>query len=308
MNVLTSILTLVALGLGATSLHLHFELEAARSAHAPARCRPQENLAASRLSGNAAPDRRVGEGQSAPKQSNANPSAASVAEINSGNVGTKPAAREASGSPAAPTEVTRARAAEALRHLYGRLARELALSPEQEAQVLQLLLDQQTEQLDTFRRLARDPAAMNQAMTELRDKNQTQLMTALGDKYLAFEDYQESLGERMQIEQAALQLEAAGVPLAEDQRRRLVDVMVDERDRMPRPTWTQDAAPDQALAQQREWQDDYDERVRRRLSGVLTSDQLKQYDVFRNLQATQRRRQLDAWRASSLGRAPFNSM
>lgn len=169
---------------------------------------------------------------------------------------TEPGRRESGATAAAPRETTRARAAAALRRLYDGLGRELALEAEQQAQVLQLLINQQIEQLDTFRQFAHDPAAMNQAMTELLDRNQTALMTALGDKYLAFEDYQKSLGERMQIEQAALQLEAAGVPLRDEQRRRVLDVMVDERERTPRPAWTAGTSPEQALAQQREWQDD----------------------------------------------------
>lgn len=308
MNILASVLTVVTLGFGATSVYLYSELVAERAANAVAHC---PRLAVAGPSSHLAPDaRNVGPEQEAPVSPNAD-SGASDAQIADANVGTEPAAREASVTPAAPTEVTRARAAAALRRLYGGLARELGLPPEQEAQLLQLLIDQQTEQLDTFRKLRGDPAAMSQAMTELRDRNQTELMTALGDKYLPFEDYQKSLGERMQIEQAALQLKAAGVPLKEDQQRKVLDVMVDERERLARPTWTAGMPPDQALAQQREWQDDYDDRVRSRLSGVLSAEQLKQYDVYRNLQAVQRRRQWESLReraAQSVGRAPGSAM
>jgi hypothetical protein len=310
MNVLTTILTVAALGLGAMSLHLHFELQAARAANATAHCPPNAKLAGAQPPSDSAGDTRsVGADQ---EQSNANSGIdASVAEINKGDVRTEPTEREVSVTSAAPNVAMRARAAAALRRLYGGLAHELELLPEQEAQVLQLLIDQQTEQLEMFRKLARDPAAMNPAMTELRDRNQTKLMTALGDRYLAFEDYQKSLGERMQIEQAALQLEAAGVPLRDDQRRRLLDVMVDERDHAQRPAWNAGAPPEQMMAQLREWQDEYDQRVRSRLSGVLSSEQLKQYDVYRNLQSTLRRRQLETWREATrqpLSGAPSGAM
>jgi phage terminase small subunit len=310
MNVLTTILTVAAIGLGAMSLHLHFELQAARAANGAAHSPPNAKLAGAQPPSDSAGDTRsVGADQ---EQSNANSGVdASVAEINRGDVRTEPAEREVSVTSAAPNVAMRARAAAASRRLYGGLAHELGLLPEQEAQVLQVLIDQQTEQLEMFRKLARDPAAMNQAMTELRDRNQTELMIALGDRYLAFEDYQKSLGERMQIEQAALQLEAAGVPLRDDQRRRLLDVMVDERDQAQRPAWNAGTPPEQMMAQLRERQDEYDRRVRSRLSGVLSSEQLKQYDVYRNLQSTLRRRQLETWRESTrqpLSSAPSGAM
>lgn len=309
MNILTSILTVAAVGLGATNMYLRSELAAERTTNAVAHC-PQ--LAVARSPSDSGDDpRNVGTDHDPPTQSNANSYVASVVEINSGNLVTQPAPTSTT-TPAARSEATRARAAAALRRLYDNLSRDLSLSPEQEAQVLQLLLDQQTGQMEMFRKLARDPAAMNQAMTELRDKSQTQLMTALGDKYLAFDDYQKSLGERMQIEQAALQLEAAGVPLRDDQRRRLLDAMVVERDHTLRPAWTPGMPPEQMLTQQREWQDDYDQRVRDRLSGVLDSEQLKQYDVYLNLQSRQRQRQLETWRESRqpppLGGAPSGAM
>lgn len=208
--------------------------------------------------------------------------------------------RESSTGPAADfAPQARARQEATLRRLYGTVGADLGLSPEQEADLIALLLDQQREQSEQLRGLVGDRAARMQTMADLKRENDTELMTALGDKYLMFEDYQKSLGERMQIERASLQLEAAGIPLRDDQRKELWALMVEERDRIPRPLWTPGVPIREYAAQQQAWQENYDERVRDRASSVLTSDQLRQYDVYRNLQATQRRRQLETWHEST---------
>lgn len=316
MKLMSGVLAAGVLGLGATSVYLYSELDAERSrvSTQAAVCGDEqaqiEALQHQRVAFE--PDAMAGE----ERPSLSAPGLNSAGEVVLANALDRGMAADRAGMREFATigsggEIPRARHEAVLRRLYNGLVRELNLSPEQEAQLLDLLLEQRIEQFETVRKFAGDRAAMTQAMNELKQGNDTELMAALGDKYLQFEDYQKSLGERMQIEQAALQLDAAGVPLKEDQQRKLLDVMVDERERLPRPTWPAGMPPERALAQQREWQDDYEQRLRGRLSGVLTSEQLKQYDVFLNLQATQRRRQFETWRESSrqtLGPAPSNAM
>jgi hypothetical protein len=311
MNVLSGILTVAAIGFGVTSVYLYSELDAARSevnariapcleaqAQIPAWQQAYAELDTVQREELLAED---------PVDGSREPAVGRLHGIRDEGP------TEATGRQATSTahEFSRPRHEAMLRRMYGGVAKDLNLSLDQEAEIIALLLEHQTEQIETVRRLAGDRTAMAGALNDLRSENSTELMTALGDKYLQFEDYQKTLGERMQIEQASLQLEAAGVPMRDDQHRRLLDVMVDERERLPRPAWTAGMPPEQMMVQQRAWQDDYDQRVRDRLTGVLTSEQLKQYDVHRNLQATQRRRQLETWRESnpqSLSRAPSSAM
>lgn len=103
----------------------------------------------------------------------------------------------------------------------------------------------------------------------------------------------------MQIEQAALQLDTANVPLRDEQRKDLLAVMVEERDRIPWPAWTAGASSQDNTVQQQTRQQDYEERVRDRASSVLSSEQLEQYDVYRNLQWTMHRRQMETWREAT---------
>lgn len=302
MNVLTWTLALTVVGLSSTSVYLYSELDAARNqaaAQTPA-CHDQQTQIEALHQECVAlePDAMPGERRSTRNVAgdNSDPGeAVFLDEFDRRTSVSDPGVRECAVTGSG-REIPRARYEAALRRMYNGLARELNLSPEQEVQLLDLLLEQRIEQFEAVQKFAGDRAAMSSATNELKQGNDTELMTVLGDKYLQFEDYQKGLGERMQIDQAALQLEAASVPLREAQRNNLLAVMVGERDRIPRPAWIAGASAQENTAQQRAWQEDYEERVRDRASSVLTSDQLKQYDVYRNLQSTMRRRQLETWR------------
>lgn len=189
-------------------------------------------------------------------------------------------------------ELSRRRQEIVLRRRYGSLGEELHLMPEDERALLSLLLDQQIRRLEMVRMHAGDRARLNDSLSELHLRHEAELMAALGDRYLPFEDYQRSLGERMEIELVSLQMEAADAPLRDDQRRELLALMVDERDSIPRPARLPGFSLQEHMAKQQEWQVRYEQRVRDRAAGVLSADQLRQYDVYRNLQSITRRRRL----------------
>lgn len=293
MQLIAGVLATTALGLASLSVYLHSKLDAERERASIqlVHCHDLEAQIANLTSVDAstAPSPSI---EGAETLARAFPEvraeAASATDLRGSDVG-----------PPVRREFERRRQEAALRQMYRGLARELKLSPELEGHLLRLLLDQRTEQMEAVRKSAHDPTEMRQAMSELDQQNATELMSVLGDKYLPFEDYQRTLGERMQIEQVSLQLEAANVPLDDDQQQRLLHVMVEERERTPRPAWIESVGSVQNAATMQQWQDDYAERVRNRLSSILKSDQLKQYDVYCNLQSTMRRRQRETWRAEA---------
>lgn len=294
MNVLSGILAVAAFGFGATSVYLYSELDAARS-EAVSRANPcwgeQAQIAVLQQS---CVELETMQGKGLPADDPEDDSVQAV--IARLQPDTRESRLDAPDFQATRPgrELSRTRHEAILRRMYGGIGEELNLSQDQEAELLALLFEHQTERIETARRFAGDRAAMTSAMNELQSENSTELMAALGDEYLQFEDYQETLGERMQIERAALQLEAAGVPLKEDQERKLLAVMVEEQDQMPRPVWSSGMPVHEYAALQRAWQEDYDEHVRERVARVLTSEQLRQYDVHRNLQSTLRSRQAGA--------------
>lgn len=303
MNILSSILAVATAGLGFACAHLYSELDAARSRAGPqaAACRKEQAQLAASQRECVAFETDAMQGGERPLLSaagvNTNAGELLVSENHHGTAGSC-AGTGTSLAAARGRELARRHEA-ASRRIYSGLGQELKLSPEQEGQLLSLLLEQRNEQVETMRQHAGDRAAMTHAMHELRREDETELMTVLGDKYLQFEDFRKSMGERMQTEQVALQLEAANIPLREDQRKGLLAAMVEERDRKPRPAWVPGVPIQEEAAKQQEWQADYEVRVRDRASSVLTSDQLKQYDVYRNLQLAARRRHAETWRQAT---------
>lgn len=310
MNVLSWILTAVVVAQGTASVYLYSELDAERSRAntQAAACRDEQaqRVALQQECLAFAPDATTDEAR-AESVDQEHPLGASPSGGLDPSTDNSPPGAWVLPAAARGREFSRERHEAALRRMYRGLAQELHLSPEEEADLLSVLLEQRNEQIEAMRKHAGDRAAMTQAMNELRQGNETELMTLLGDKYLEFEDYQKGLGERVQIEQASLQLDAAGIPLRDHQRKELLAVMVEERDRVPRPAWIVGVSPQESITKRQAWQDDYDERVRDRASSLLSSDQLKQYDVYRNLQSAQRRRQLETWRDASRPRPDSSS-
>lgn len=81
------VLAAAALGLGATSVHLHTELEAARKFNASARCPLQDRVAASLPPSGSVPDASiVGQRPETAASSNVDSCVASATEIKRGNV------------------------------------------------------------------------------------------------------------------------------------------------------------------------------------------------------------------------------
>jgi hypothetical protein len=173
-----------------------------------------------------------------------------------------------------------------LRATYKDLAKELNLSSDQASQLMDLLAKQQMEQMDGFRQNRGDPAAMTQTNNSERQRqNEIELMTLLGDKYQKYESYQDTLGERTQVENLGVQFAASSLPLADSQKKQLMTVMVEERQVSPQPQWSRDLPPQDNMAQMRKWQEDYNKRVGERLSAVLSAEQLTQYKEIQTAQS-----------------------
>jgi hypothetical protein len=173
-----------------------------------------------------------------------------------------------------------------LRMMYKDLAGELNLTAEQAGQLIDLLAEQQVEQMVRLQEADGDPEAMNRILSEQQNTNDIKLMALLGDKYLQYDEYRQTLGERSQVEQLGMQFAAASIPLNPGQEKQLLSAMVQERQATPAPGWSPDLSPRENMARQREWQQSYNQRVREQMAGVLSTEQLKQYEDMQQAQST----------------------
>lgn len=183
--------------------------------------------------------------------------------------------------------------------MYGGLAKELNLAPEQNDKLMALLLDQQMKNVDRAQTLFAkdgDTGATNlwTAIGDEQKQSEESIKALLGEEQFAqYQDYTKTLGERMQINMFQQQMEGGQSALQDEQLKQLMAVIREERDNNP-PAMSSDLKPDAAnfekifsgdlLEKQMQWQKEQNQRVLERAGQILTPEQLKAYGDFQNQQ------------------------
>jgi hypothetical protein len=170
----------------------------------------------------------------------------------------------------------------------------LNLAPEQKEKFMALLLDQQLKAIDHAGALLPDGAAdKTDAVKQVQDNQKEldeNLKTLLGDeKFAQYQDYKQTMTERMQLDQFKQQLEGGKTPLQDEQVKSLLQVMKEEKEKVP-PIFPQNAAEmlpdlgkpltDETMDRQFEWQADLNRRVLERAGPILAPEQLKELTDF----------------------------
>jgi len=170
------------------------------------------------------------------------------------------------------------------RRQYADVGEKLGLSKEKTSRLIDLLAEQQAE-------VTVDAAEFGESGEAQRDYEQKQREQELAisdligpDKALALKDYQESLPARMEMDMLARQLEDNGAALSEAQRKQLIDVVVEERKRVPMPEYVEGADQVEYSKAANAWRDDYEKRVAAEASHILNADQLTAYDDIQQWQ------------------------
>lgn len=185
-----------------------------------------------------------------------------------------------------------------IQKMYGSLVKDLNLAPEQKDKFMDLLLDQHMAAVDQAGSLlnpgSSDHAGAAQALKDKEAELNTQLKALLGeDKFTQYEDYKKTIGERLVLDQLKQQLEDGQTPLKDAQAKSLLQVMKEEREKVPPALPTQgnqnpaDMAKlltDETLEKQFQWQSDLNRRVLERAGPILTPEQLKTYTEFQTQQ------------------------
>jgi hypothetical protein len=108
------------------------------------------------------------------------------------------------------------------------------------------------------------------------------------DKALQLKEYQETLPARQEFDMLARQLEDNGFPLSESQKKRLVEVVIEERNRIPMPEYVQGMDQVEFARSVNAWKSDYDKRIAEEAGLILNAEQMTAYNDIHQWQKDMR--------------------
>ena len=169
------------------------------------------------------------------------------------------------------------------KRLYADFGSQAGLSKDQTNKLIDLLTDHQVQGFGN--RGAKDP----EEARSLWEESQRQLDSDIGDvigadKVASFEEYQKTLPARHELEMVSRQLDGYDAPLNDDQSKRLLAAMVEERGRVAAPQFVEGMDPAVYQKARAAWQDDYSARVNSQASSILSADQATAYTEIQQAQ------------------------
>lgn len=176
------------------------------------------------------------------------------------------------------------------KRLYADLGEALGLSKDDANQLINMLTDQQVGNFAQVREAnVTDPAERARLRDEARRDDQAEIDNFLGaSKAAALREYQETIPARLELEQLNRQLEGVDAVLTDDQQKRMLAALVEERKRVPVPQMTDDASHDDYAKSYAEWQAGYNERVDAQARSILNTEQLTAYNEYQQWQKEMR--------------------
>jgi hypothetical protein len=176
-----------------------------------------------------------------------------------------------------------------IRMIYGDLFKKLGLSPQESEQLADILAERQMEisgaAMAAMTADGEPDPNQSKKITDATQHYNEQLKATLGDaNYAKFQDYEKTMGDRFMMQQYDGQFATAGAPLESAQREALLNIMQEERQKMPDSPFSQNNsnpqaqlnalqdpnAIDQFFAQQEE----LNSRVLARARQTLSADQI----------------------------------
>jgi outer membrane murein-binding lipoprotein Lpp len=173
------------------------------------------------------------------------------------------------------------------KRIYADLGPQLGLSKEETAKFIDLLTDQQVDSFGRRHDMSpdADPVERQRLAYEARREDQAEIDNFLGtSKAAAFREYQETIPARMELEQLTRQLEGADATLSDDQQKRMLAALIEERKRIPMPQMSENADADEYTKAYAQWQSDYNERVNAQARSILNNDQMTAYSDYQQWQ------------------------
>ena len=177
-----------------------------------------------------------------------------------------------------------------LRRLYADMPQALGLNPAQADKLFNLLADHQMSAEDAERAFSGDRAGRQALAAQQAEDLSTAIQDMFGaDKAQEFQQYQQSVPARNQVNRIGESMAAVNAPLSDAQRASLITAMVAEQQAVPRPERPADGAVDADYqAKFLDWQADYSARVQARVDPLLTPQQQAAYREQVELQNARR--------------------
>ena len=165
------------------------------------------------------------------------------------------------------------------KRLYAEVGDKLGLSKDATNKLIDLLTDQQTAGMNNFVLPGEDAAEARRRAEQTHRDNETAINDLIGaDKAMALKQYQETIPARSEVESLVRQLESNDVRVSDEQRKKLVDVYIEERSRVPYPMPYEGIEPEAYGKSMMAWQDDYEKRVSAEAGRILESTQLAAFN------------------------------
>lgn len=173
------------------------------------------------------------------------------------------------------------------KRMYADLVAQMGLNDEDANKFYDLLTDQQSANFGQVRTLEPDEARAK--MQQARKQTQAAIEDLLGaDKLAAYQEYQETMSVRAEVDMIARQLEGLEHSLSAEQRKKLVAAMVEEQKRVPRPDYSSYGDAELYSKAQTEWEAQYNERATDRARSILNGEQFASYSEYQQWQREMR--------------------
>jgi hypothetical protein len=196
--------------------------------------------------------------------------------------------------------------AQIMNQFYGPLIKEMGLTPEEAAKFKELLADSQMKGVESAGSLLGGDSTNRtetlNALTAQQKDQEDQVKELLGDtRYAQYKDYEQTIGQRMQLDQFRQQTAGGANALTDQQADKLLAFMKEEKQNVaaltgqPPPGTGQDQANWQAMLSGEQMdklmqgQEDADQKVYERAKAVLSSEQLDAFGAFQTNQLSMMR-------------------
>lgn len=198
--------------------------------------------------------------------------------------------------------------------VYGALFKELQLTPEQEKEFKDALLAMQMTNMvqagTLFDAANTNRTELAQSLAEDRKKAEERLKEIVGEeKYQRFQDYSQTLGERMMLEQFARQAQ-----VTPEQNEQLLAIIAEEKKNMqinmgaqgldPNRDWPKLIESGEATEHLLAQQEQVNERVLARANEILSPEQVEKFRPFMTNQMAMQRAGLKMARQMFQGQSP----
>jgi hypothetical protein len=183
----------------------------------------------------------------------------------------------------------------ALQRQYAGLATALGVSQATADKLIDTLADQQMRLMSP--KPVFDPAnpnAMQKAMLDVQQQREADIAAVIGqDKLPQWQEFERTMPERSRVSRVGEQMQQMGVPLTDDQRQQLTQIMIDQSRDNPRPSFQNGQSPEETMQASLKWEEESEKALLERAKGVLTKDQ---YERYRDYQAWQSEMRADSIR------------